>query len=178
METLKKQSRKVGVAGGLINQMMGNNSSEPVVGKGATILMYSDRYAYEVISVSEDKLSCVIRSMKCTFVGSGYGDEQYTYKSNPNGETINIEWNPKKKCWGSVNHVVRIQKSLFKKLHDQYGWDWSKHLGMPYEDLIEGERDGIHTILKEVKGITKKYKEFHKTSIIFGVMEQYRDPSF
>jgi len=51
METILKQNRKIGVAGGFINQMMGNNSSIPVVGKGCTILHYSDRSAYEVIEV-------------------------------------------------------------------------------------------------------------------------------
>ena len=40
-----KQKRKVGVAGGFINQMMGNNSTTPIVGEGATILHYSDRSA-------------------------------------------------------------------------------------------------------------------------------------
>ena len=40
MKSVKKQSRKVGVAGGLINQIMGNNSTDPKVGEGATILKY------------------------------------------------------------------------------------------------------------------------------------------
>jgi hypothetical protein len=29
-----------------------------------------------------------------------------------------------------------------------------------------------------VDGVTKEYTELSKVSIIFGVMEQYRDPSF
>lgn len=39
----KVQKRKVGVLGGFINQMMGNNSTEPKVGEPCTILSYSDQ---------------------------------------------------------------------------------------------------------------------------------------
>ena len=38
MKTEKRQYRKVGVAGGFVNQMMGNNATEPKVGEGATEL--------------------------------------------------------------------------------------------------------------------------------------------
>lgn len=175
---MKTQSRKVGVAGGFMNQMMGNNSSIPVVGEGATILMYSDRSAYEVIEVSDNGNSCVIRAMETKNIGVCYGDERYEYKSNPNGETQTLEWDSKKQCWGSVNHVVRIQKSVMDKLIKEYGYDWSQGLPVPYNDLIDGKKDGSHTKLKLVKGVTKLYKEFYKVSIIFGVMEQYRDPHF
>ena len=36
--SVKRQTRKIGVAGGFINQVMGNNTSIPKVGEGATIL--------------------------------------------------------------------------------------------------------------------------------------------
>ena len=90
---MKKQSRKVGVAGGFINQMMGNNSTTPKVGEGATILMYSDRESYD-----------------------------HLYE-NPNA-------------------------------------------------------DNFYNQKKLINGVTKQYKNFNKVSIIFGVMEQYRDPHF
>lgn len=131
MRNSKKQSRKVGVAGGFINQLMGNNSTEPKVGEGATILHYSDRTPYEVIWVSEDGLSCKIREMKATHIGESYGDERYTYKSNPESVLLDIKWNKRRKKWCSV--------------HVSY---------------------------------SKGKRVLNPISIIFGVAEKYRDPSF
>ena len=178
MTNVKRQSRKVGVAGGFINQMMGNNCSVPVVGEGATTLSYSDRHAYEVISVNEDSSSCVIRTMNCKFVGSGYGDERYTYTSNEDGNTMTVSWNEKKQCWGQSWKAIEIIKVLQNKLIKEYGYGWSDYLPVPFKDLIDGEEQGVYTKLKLVKGVTKEYKKFHKISIIFGMMEEYRDPSF
>jgi hypothetical protein len=177
--TQKRQTRKVGVAGGFINQMMGNNSTLPEVGKGATLLSYSDRSAYEVTEVSEDGLTCKIRSMNCTFIGSGYGDERYTYESDLESVEYTLEWNTKKGCWGKTWNTIMIIKSLQNKLIKKYGYGWDEFLPVPYKTLIDGKEElGIHTKLKLVKGVTKEYKEFHKVSVIFGLMEQYRDPSF
>ena len=179
---MKKQTRKIGVSGGFINQMMGNNKTEPVVGEGATILHYSDRSAYEVIEVSEDGNSCVIRKMDTTFVGSGYGDERYTYQSNPENHTQTLEWNAKKSKWCSVYHHTQIIKSLAKKYDVKYGWGWmdillSEH-GLEYQDIIDSDYDGAYTKFKIIDGLTKQYKVLDPISIIFGEMEEYRDPHF
>ena len=178
MNTIKKQSRKVGVAGSFQNQMMGNNSTTPKVGEGATILSYSDRKAYEVMKVSEDGLSCTIRAMECKFIGSVYGDERYTYHSNKNYHTIDLEWDLKKKCWVEVYYKVEIIKSLANKLYKKYGYGWSDFLPVKYDDLIDGKSMGVYTKLKLVDGLTKMYKIKNKVSIIYGIMEEYRDPSF
>lgn len=178
----KVQTRKVGVAGGFINQMMGNNSTTPVVGEGATILMYSDRSAYEVIEVSKDGSSCVIRNMDTKFIGSGYGDEKYTYHSNPNNYTMNLEWNAKKQKWGEVSYSVEVIKSLKNKYYKKYGYGALEILleenGLTYDEIVDGEINGMYTKYKLIEGLTKQYKNFEPKSIIFGIMEQYRDPSF
>lgn len=175
----KRQFRKVGVAGGFFNQIMGNNYSEPVVGEGATILHYSDRSAYEVIEVSENGMSCKIRKMKTKFIGACYGDEKYKYISNPESPIITLEWNEKKRCWGSVYYKNDIIKSLRKNLCKQYGWDWIDYLpnGVKLKDIQEVNQWGDINF-KLVDGITKRYKVFNKLSIIFGIMEEYRDPHF
>ena len=179
---MKKQSRKVGVAGGFINQMMGNNSTEPVVGEGATILSYSDRHAYEVISVSDDGKSCVIREVSTKFIGSGYGDERYEYSSNPKGSTMTLEWNDKKNCWGHTWYENKVIKSQAKKYQDKYGYGWwgayLKERGLTYDDIVDGESRGAYTRYKLIEGVTKRYKCFDKVSVIFGIMEEYRDPTF
>jgi hypothetical protein len=177
---MKKQSRKIGVAGGFINQLMGNNATEPKVGEGATILHYSDREPYEVIEVSEDGNKCVIRTMGYKFIGQCYGDEKYEYFSDPDGYTTTLEWNEKKGCWGMVNYSIEIIKKLKNDLWKEFGFDWSDNLpnGIKYKDLIDGEPKGMYTKLKLVKGVTKEYKNFNKVSIIFGVAEKYYDPHF
>lgn len=174
----KNQTRKVGVAGGFINQMMGNNSSTPKVGEGATILMYSDRHAYEVIAVDEDSLECTIRTMNTKYVGSGYGDEQYTYSSGLDNATSTIAWNEKRQCWGYVSHTVQIIKALASRLYKEYGYGWTEFLPVSYDSLIDGEKLGVNTKLKLVDGVTKMYRNFSAVSIIFGIMDEYRDPSF
>lgn len=182
--SIKQQTRKVGVAGGFINQMMGNNQSVPVVGEGATLLSYSDRSAYEVIKVSNDGNSCVIRQMDTKFVGSSYGDERYTYHSNEDNHTRTIEWNDKKQCWGSVGYSVEIIKSLYNKYDKQYGWNsidilLKDHGIESYDHLYEDPTaDNYDNQKMIIPGVTKQYKNFTKVSIIFGIMEQYRDPSF
>ena len=181
---MKRQTRKVGVAGGFINQMMGNNATEPKVGEGATILMYSDREAYEVIDVSEDGNQCTLREMDTTFIGSGYGDERYEYKSNPNNYTIELEWNEKKGCWGKVTYTIEIIKALVNKYHKKYGWEWAdellKDFGIEsYRHLYEDtSADNYYNEMKLIDGVTKRYKNFNKVSVIFGVMQKYRDPHF
>lgn len=50
-----QKGKRIGSAGGFFNQLMSHNCSVPVVGQGATELLYSDRYAYEVLEVNEDK---------------------------------------------------------------------------------------------------------------------------
>ena len=128
VQTVKRQSRPVGVSGGFINQMMGNNSTEPKVGEGATVLSYSDRHAYEVIEVSDCGNSCVIREMDTHFIGQSYGDERYNYSSNEENPTMTLEWNQKRGQWEQVWTSIKIIKSLAKKLDKEYGWGWHNHL--------------------------------------------------
>ena len=183
-KTVKRQTRKIGVAGGFINQMMGNNDTLPVVGEGATILMYSDREAHEVIEVSDDGMQCVIRKMDAKNIGTSYGDERYTYKSNPENYTTTLEWSNKKQCWGSVGYSVEIIKALANKYYKKYGWGSTeillKDCGIEsYQHLYEDPNaDNYYNQMMIIDGVTKKYKNFTKVSIIFGTMQQYRDPSF
>ena len=179
----KTQTRKIGVAGGFINQMMGNNSTTPKVGEGATVLMYSDREAYEVLEVSEDGNSCVIRQMATKHIGKSYGDERYEYSSDNEAPKRTLEWNDKKKCWGFVTYEVRIIKSLVNKYSKEYGYGWRDIFlsdnNMVIDDLYEKVyEDNYYNKMKLIKGITKEYKNFNKVSIIFGMMEEYQDPHF
>ena len=178
---MKKQTRKIGVAGSFQNQLMGNNASEPVVGEGATLLSYSDRHAYEVIEVSADGLKCKIRKMDCKFIGQSYGDERYTYHSDVDGHVLELEWNDKRNAWVQVWYEVKLFKALEKKLIKEFGsWDYTNHLpnGIKFEDLWEPIPNSVYRRMKEIDGITKRYKVQASVSIIFGYMSEYQDPSF
>jgi hypothetical protein len=76
--------------GNLINRFMeGPSASSPVVGMGATILMYSDRHAATVIAVEKNGREVVVQRDKATRTDShGMSDSQsYTYERDPAGET-------------------------------------------------------------------------------------------
>jgi hypothetical protein len=63
-KTKFQQRAKVGVAGSFHNQLMSNNATLPEVGKGATELHYTDRTCYEVIEVSEDKMTVKLERLE------------------------------------------------------------------------------------------------------------------
>ena len=178
----KIQSRKVGVAGGFSNQVMGNNKTEPIVGEGATILMYSDREAYFVTEVSECGNRCTIQKANCKYTGSGYGDETYDISPDPEGHPSNLEWNEKQGSWGRYWYSVEIIKALANRLFNEYSYDWQNHLpnGLKSADLYDGPHlDNYYNEKIVIKGVTKRYKNFSPVSIIFGgTPSQYRDPSF
>ena len=56
-----KEMRLYSETGSLMNHMMSNSSRQPKVGEGATVLGWTDRKAYEVISVSKDGKEVVLQ---------------------------------------------------------------------------------------------------------------------
>lgn len=88
-----KQTQKIN-HGSFQNRLMGNNSTEPKVGEGMTKLMYSDRIPYEVIEVSDDKKSVIVRKMNYEPVGENLGMGHESWKVSPNEDAPLelIEW--------------------------------------------------------------------------------------
>lgn len=185
----KKQTRKIGVAGGFINQLMGNNKTLPVVGQGATVLLYSDRYAYEVMSVADDGTSAVLCRYDATLVSDSILNEhqEYEYKNLIETNAMKIVW--RKNAWYSerieVNYIPKylneaeaaleiatnsVEREIVRKHYYK-----DEYYDRTYNDKgILVESNG----LKVIPGITKEYKRYKKISIIFGVKDEYRDPSF
>ena len=56
-----KEMRLYSETGSLMNHMMSSSSRQPKVGEGATLLGWTDRKAYEVISVSKDGKEVVLQ---------------------------------------------------------------------------------------------------------------------
>lgn len=68
-------------------------SPEPVVGMGATEMMYTDCRPYEIIAV-KDARHCTARAMEhrrpAGYDGDGYGDNTWECISNPCGRVVNL----------------------------------------------------------------------------------------
>lgn len=80
------------VFGSLNNRIMENVAPQkPVVGMGATHLMYSDRHAYTVIIVHSDKELTLQADKAIRTDNYGMSDAQsYRYEQDPEGATVVI----------------------------------------------------------------------------------------
>jgi hypothetical protein len=66
--------------GSVVNWIMSGDVAKPEVGKGATVLGWTDRYAYEVDSVSADGKSCVVYELDAKRADSNGRSECQTYE--------------------------------------------------------------------------------------------------
>lgn len=168
------QSRKIGVAGSFQNQLMGNNNSIPVVGEYATHLMYSDRYPYKVIEVSEDCTKVKLMYLQVTQTEKGIFCE-------PTEGFMNIEY--RRGAWYTVSTVVTFEKKFRESREAEHGKMFGSYL------LTEEEKTAVyfneitqhHEMFPQniIPGVTKAKKEYSKISILFEAKPNYYyDPSF
>jgi hypothetical protein len=68
--------------GSLMNYLMSRKKTVPVVGRGATVLYWTDREAWEVMEVSQDMKTAVLKKYNPKRIdGLGMSDsQQYEYK--------------------------------------------------------------------------------------------------
>ena len=155
----------------LVNLLLSKTESTPIEQKGATILRWTDRQAYEVIWVTkkEKKNRCKIRRYEPTRIGTmGQTESQeYEYKKLV-GPIIELVYK-----WGSWRRVTEsivftdelLAKSacpattLSKEVHDEV-----------YQGKLFPQ--------KVVPGVTRAMKEYPKVNVIFGVRAEYFDYSF
>lgn len=184
MKTKMKQKRSLHSVGSLQNWLMGNNSSLPEVGKGATELSWSDRHAYEVIWVSEDRTECKIQRYKAERIDE-YGmseHQEYEYKELV-GEPIHLVW--RTTCGGAwfrkINEIRFVPKWI-KEVHEPTGnFSYFKSLSQEEFDFIypsDEDSKPSRVPMNVLKGVTKSYVKYIKYNIIFGIKEEYYDYSF
>lgn len=171
---MKQKNLKLGKhTGSVMNHLMSSNSTLPEVGKGCTILMWSDRHAYEVISVSEDKKRVVIQQYIAERVDKNGMSECQEYKYEKlNGHNEEIVW--RNDAWRKVviQHVYEknyLQEYELRKKEtgNDKAWDeMIKPLFNEYGDLML------------VEGKTKVKKTFPVVSILWGEKREYYDFSF
>ena len=162
-----RQTRKVGVAGEFINQMMGNNSTFPVVGEGMTELLYSDRHGYHVMEVSKDCKRARVRRCNPIKWNFDYAIEF----GEPNKHDIWISW--KWGSWRVEGSAVRWTDE-YRAKHDDPVWYRSEER----KSCFHPEGHPNYGDLKEIPGKTKRHKTYHKINCIWGRMDEYCDPSF
>lgn len=172
MEAIRKQTRKVGVAGNLINQLMGNNSTIPVVGEGATICLYSDRHAYEVVHVSKDCNTVMIQRYNAKNVSTaGYGSELYEYDELLE-QGMTLVW--RKGAWRQVIEMVEFTDEFYKTRNPEYKLIRDILTDEEMEAIYQGEVYPQNV----VEGYTRLKQSFPKVSIVFGTLDERYDFSF
>jgi len=167
-----KQTKKVGVAGSFINQMMGNNSSIPEVGKGATRLHYSDRTCYEVVEVSEDKMSAKLEILEAEWnknLPGGEGHQNWILK--PTGNFCTVVW--RNNSWKVKGTEIHFTKSFVEQHKDAISY--SRLLTEEQRQLIY--KGDVHPC-GVVEGITERKIVYSKIELLFGVKDYYYDWSF
>lgn len=167
MKTEFVQKKKVGVAGSFINQMMGNNSSLPEVGKGATILKYSDREVAEVVEVSADyktvKMERLSTSWDNTLPG-GCGHQNW--KHEPTGSFFELHW--RNGAWRRKFIEIVWVDEFYKKFIDT-----DRNFRVTHSELWD--ENGMFQV---VPGKSRQKVNWIKTEVLFGVKDYYYDWSF
>lgn len=157
MEALKQKGMKPNSqTGSFINMLMSNNSTVPEVGKGATVLLWTYRHAYEVIEVSEDKKRVVVQKYNAKRIDSnGMSDsQQYEYKELLPNKRV-IVW--RRGAWRWEKECIEYVRPDVERKDEHYD---------------ENAR------LKLIDGVTIKVKHYSKVNIIWGVKDEYYDYSF
>ena len=171
MKTQFEQKAKVGEAGSFVNQLMANNSTIPVVGKGATELLYSDRRCYEVIEVSED-----LKTVKLELLDAraALGEQQIGHQNwifEPTGQFITIVW--RNNAWRKKTDYVKFTKEFKARVGE--GSSYFRSLTKEQRQAVYGDSVFPQNV---VEGITRSAVKYDRIRIIFGVRNYHYDWEF
>jgi hypothetical protein len=158
--------------GSTSNYMLGNNATAPVVGKGATVLLWSDRQAYEVVEVSENQQTvkikrCLVKALK----NNTYTEDQEWDYSKLSDHTQTLVYENGKWC---EKHIEIIFKPSYYKEYEKLGNEigfFEARKQMVDILFVKGE-------LQLIKGKTKIRNKSNPINIVFGYQNEYNDPTF
>jgi hypothetical protein len=160
-----RQKRRL--EGSFTNYLMGNNSSVPEAGKGATMLMYSDRYPSEVLEVSRDGKRCVIRAMNHKGIGKDMGHQDWNITPDPSAPKQTLVY--RNGAWRKECLMVVFNDDWYNSFATREElWDAQKRLNV-WDDRGE---------LRVISGVTKVKRSYDKVNILFGVAEYHYDWEF
>ena len=179
MATTKVQNHSIKNSGSFVNWIMSNNSTLPVVGKGATELCWSDRHPYEVTWVSDDQSECIIQLINAKRIDkNGMSESQEYDYSEVLDEKIHLVWRKKKGgCWCIKTKEIRFIPKFVEQWEEEnntmfFGSALSKEL----KDQVY--TDGSYQPNNIIAGVTKEYTKYSKINIKFGYKNAYFDYSF
>jgi len=176
---MKIQTRPLNQSGSFVNNLMGNNATEPVVGQPATLCLYSDRNPYEVISIGNGGKSCILRRLSAKRVDNNGMSEcqSYEYTSNENAPTIELVWrkNGDGGVWKKRTQYVRFTDALLDRADLNKG---DVRGCMTDEELIAVFGPTLRGEMQCVDGLTKIVNNYTPVSVMFGVAEKYYDFSY
>ena len=140
--------------GNVINRLQENQNEIPKieVGMGATEYLYSDRNAYEVVKVINQK-DVIIRKYDHKNIGAGYGDNTWELISNPNNQEIEVVYR-----YGSWNIKNVITKENYEKKLAEDGYVLVSN--KEYNDIMEKGKAIRYTKIKLVFGYADYYYDF------------------
>lgn len=106
--------------GSFVNWMMSQGQTPPVVGKGATVLLWTDRHAYFVDYVSKDGREIVIERPECKRADDlGMSDSQaYVYERNVNANKIILRFKYGKWRDKQTGQVYNIKFGYMDEYYD------------------------------------------------------------
>jgi len=148
--------------GSLVNHLMSYDKNMPEVGKGATELLWSDRHAYQVTWVSDDKKKCTIRRCDAQRIDNNGMDESQEYDySKLLDYDINLIFR-----YGSWYSYAKVVEFIDEKIYDTTTFEERQQY---YNEDFE---------LKLIDGVTKEKIVYTKINIKFGFQREYYDYSF
>jgi len=171
MNALTQKSEAGKTTGSFFNYLMGNNQSIPVIGNGATLLLWSDRHAYEVIEVSLNGMECKLQRYDAKRLDkSGMSDcQEYSYDGFTN-EVITLVY--RQGVWRNKISTITFTKE-FRESSNKF----AIALNLTPEqrqDIYQGEAYPQ----KVVEGITKQKFTYSPVNVLFGKKEEYYDFTF
>ena len=169
----KVQKKTLRTSGSFFNYLMSNNESVPVVGEGATIMLWTDRKVADVIEISEDGMRVVIEYANAKNLGE-YGDQMWEF--TPSGIKQTLVW--RQNAWRVETEQVVYTKKFIKEANDNGHCILVDYLDAKYPGLSEEVYQGNVYPTKEIDGITKRKKCYSKINILFGARNYYYDWSF
>jgi hypothetical protein len=173
---MKQSTLRVGTqTGSVMNHIMSNNASVPVVGEGATMLLWSDRNAYEVVAVNDDNTIAVIAPINAKRTDSNGISEvqEYDYSDvDMNRQFVIVYRNG---AWHRINHRIVFTKD-FSAWVEANGKEWRSEAHDDVRHAIYGDNNAWPQNI--VEGKTRMSTKYSKISILFGSTEEYRDPCF
>lgn len=106
--------------GSFVNWMMSQGQTPPVVGKGATVLLWTDRHAYFVDYVSKDGKEIAIERPDCKRVDDlrMSDSQEYTYGRNANANKITLRFKYGKWRDKQTGQVYNIKFGYMDEYYD------------------------------------------------------------